>query len=415
MDSRGTLSTRQVIEKEVSAKGIEPMVFLQNWMQSILASMGIHTWEQGADLLTSNEHSLPMRQHRAETVLNRTFFFASAFAVLTPAWIIIDWLFLPWPVWGELALLRFASGFGFFLIAWRCRKNPNLWRARLFLALMLFMPTLFFLISQPMLSGYELTGAQSAAAAVYGLLPFVMAAGLSLFPLTLREFVLYAVPMISVTLYTTISSEVVDIYGAVSTIWLFLLILGVALFSALNQLRYMISQSSRASYDELTGVLTRRAGIEAMELQFRLSNLRDDNITVAFLDLDNFKSLNDTFGHKAGDDALKGASAQLAETVRKGDSVIRWGGEEFIIILPGAGCQEGRIVIKRLMDAGLGGRPDGSPLTASIGVSELFTDDIKDWKALVELADQRMYQAKQSGRARSVDCKGEPLLWDTKE
>jgi diguanylate cyclase (GGDEF)-like protein len=176
-------------------------------------------------------------------------------------------------------------------------------------------------------------------------------------------------------------------------------------------LRYMLSQASRASYDVLTGMLTRRAGIEMLDLQFRLASMNENSLSVLYLDLDHFKAVNDTFGHDAGDVVLKNAAQQMCSTVRKGDSVIRWGGEEFIIILPTADSNEANDVVKRIMQAGLGKRPDDEPVTASIGVTEVQEDMLKDWKAQVELADKRMYEAKSTGRARSVGVNGQVILW----
>jgi diguanylate cyclase (GGDEF)-like protein len=285
-------------------------------------------------------------------------------------------------------------------------------RARLLLIALLFLPYLFYFVADSMLAGFELTGIQGATAEIYRLLPFVIIAGLSLFPLTLVEFGLYALPLLGLTLYSVLAATGVEFNAAISTVWLFLLILGVSLISSLNQLRYMISLTSQATYDVLTGALTRRAGIEAMELQFRLAKIRGENISLAFLDLDRFKSLNDAYGHPAGDMALRETGNRIRETLRKVDTVIRWGGEEFILIFPGADSAESRVVLGRLMSVGLGDRPDGSPLTASIGVAEMRKDKIRHWKELLALADSRMYRAKDAGRARCLDSHEDELLWD---
>lgn len=105
------------------------------------------------------------------------------------------------------------------------------------------------------------------------------------------------------------------------------------------------------------------------------------------------------------------AAKQIRNMVRKGDSVIRWGGEEFIVVLPTACAKEANDVIERIMQAGVGLRPDGNPVTASIGVAEVQQDKLSDWKTQVELADHRMYTAKTSGRARSIGVDGETLMW----
>lgn len=387
------------------------MKYLTAMYISLSESLGIYTLDQLYELFSNKQHSLPISRHRATIMQSRVFFFCAIFAVLVPTWSLIDLLFLPGQLWSELLLIRILSGTAFVLLAWQARKEASLLRARLLLAGMLSVTPLFYLVSDQWLQSYELSGTEQVVAELYALLPFVMIAGLTLFPLTLRELLAYAAPMLAVVVLAVIPQAKSDIPQAVSTVWLFTLILGVAMFSSLNQLRYMLSQVNRASYDVLTGLLTRRAGIEMLDLQFRLTTMSESNLSILYLDLDHFKTVNDVYGHEAGDVVLKAAAQQLCATVRKGDSVIRWGGEEFIVILPTATPTEANDVITRLMNAGLGARPDGTPVTASIGVAEVQADTVKDWKAMIELADHRMYTAKTGGRARSMGINESQLMW----
>ncbi len=391
------------------------MKYLINMYITLSESLGIYTADQLYELLDNRTHGLPISRHRATIMQSRVYFFCVLFAILVPTWSLVDLLFLPNGLWAELVSIRVISALAFALLAWQARKEPDLKRARLLLAGMLAITPLFYIASDHWLSAYELNGAEQVIAELYALLPFVMVAGLTLFPLTLVEFLTFAIPMLTVTIYTSYPESRAEIPQAVSTIWLFVLILGVALFSSLTQLRYMLSQASRASYDVLTGMLTRRAGIEMLDLQFRLASMSESSLSILYLDLDHFKSVNDTFGHEAGDVVLKNAAKQMVTTVRKGDSVIRWGGEEFIIILPTADFNEANDVVKRLMQAGLGVRPDDEGVTASIGVAEVQEDMLKDWKAQVELADQRMYEAKSTGRARSIGVHGQVIHWGNSE
>ena len=374
-------------------------------------SLGIHTSDQLYELFTDRHHGLPISRHRAAIMQSRIYFFCVVFAILVPTWSVIDLLFLPNDLWSELFSIRLLSGLAFALLAWQTRKDPELKRARLLLAGMLVITPLFYLISDHWIGDYELDGAALVVEELYALLPFVMIAGLTLFPLTLAELLVYAVPMLVVVVFTAFPETGAEIPHAVSTIWLFLLILGVAMFSSLSQLRYMLSQVSRASYDVLTGLLTRRAGIEMLDLQFRLAAMSEASLSLLYFDLDHFKAVNDTFGHEVGDEVLKNTGQLLNKAVRKGDSVIRWGGEEFLVILPTADPQEANEVINRIMTIGLGQTPDQKPVTASIGLAEVQEDKIKDWKTQVELADHRMYMAKSNGRARSMGANGDELIW----
>lgn len=116
------------------------------------------------------------------------------------------------------------------------------------------------------------------------------------------------------------------------------------------------------------------------------------------IDLDNFKEVNDTLGHDAGDIVLKAAAARLSEVLRKGDTVARFGGDEFVLILPDLAIQVGQKIVDRFRDPFL---VDAHQLvvTASIGIV-VYPDDGLDEGILIKNADIAMYQAKQAGRAR---------------
>ena len=104
----------------------------------------------------------------------------------------------------------------------------------------------------------------------------------------------------------------------------------------------------------------------------------------------------------------------MRKILRRGDILIRWGGEEFLTVMPNTDPSGAMIAVGRMRSAGLGMRPDGKPLTASIGVAERVIDGIESWTALVEKADQRMYSAKQNGKDRAIGC-GDIVIAKTAE
>ncbi|HEX8102920.1 MAG TPA: GGDEF domain-containing protein, partial [Solirubrobacteraceae bacterium] len=130
-------------------------------------------------------------------------------------------------------------------------------------------------------------------------------------------------------------------------------------------------------------------------------------LAAVLLDLDHFKSINDTYGHGAGDLALKFVGACLKDSVRAGDFVARLGGEEFALLLPATG-REGALVlaetvrrsIERLEVPGV-----DRGLTASLGVA-VIPDDAGDAETVVDRADQALYAAKRAGRNRVVAASG---------
>jgi diguanylate cyclase (GGDEF)-like protein len=162
----------------------------------------------------------------------------------------------------------------------------------------------------------------------------------------------------------------------------------------------MIALVRQAVRDPLTGVFSRSSGEEVVELQFSIASRSGAPLSVAFIDLDHFKSVNDRFGHDAGDRVLINMTEIVNRNLRRGDVLARWGGEEFLLIMPNTDVEKAEAAIARLRSIGFGSRPDNAPVTASIGIAERSAMQAADWKALVDMADQRMYRAKQSGRDR---------------
>ncbi|MEW5728548.1 MAG: GGDEF domain-containing protein, partial [Pseudomonadota bacterium] len=240
-------------------------------------------------------------------------------------------------------------------------------------------------------------------AKLYALMPNIVLAGLAVFPLTAFEVLLFSAPAFAFAILGIhLGGEELSLAVHGPQLWLMVLVMGVAMFSGMSQLHYMAALVNRAMVDPLTGAYTRRSGGETLDLAFRLAALQNAPLSLAFFDLDKFKSINDTYGHDEGDKALRTLSEKLRDGLRKGDVLVRWGGEEFVAILNNTNAEGARIVVERLREAGFGTRPDGTPLTASIGVAERGVDNAKDWPDLVELADQRMYHAKKTGRDRAV-------------
>jgi diguanylate cyclase len=148
-----------------------------------------------------------------------------------------------------------------------------------------------------------------------------------------------------------------------------------------------------ARVDELTGLPNRRAW--AAELPRAMERSRRDGsaLSVALLDLDHFKRFNDEFGHPAGDRLLKGASAAWRAALRATDELGRYGGEEFIVLLPGADSREAATIIERLRPR----TPAGQTFSAGIATWDMLeTSD-----ELVARADSSLYDAKKQGRDRT--------------
>jgi diguanylate cyclase (GGDEF)-like protein/PAS domain S-box-containing protein len=160
-----------------------------------------------------------------------------------------------------------------------------------------------------------------------------------------------------------------------------------------------------ARTDPLTGLANRRTLSEAVEIEFQRCKRFGSSAGVLMIDIDNFKKINDTYGHESGDRALISVGAILKSMARIIDISSRFGGEEFVSLLVStdlSGAVDAAERIREKVSQIMVASPTGAfGLTVSIGVSILTEDDI-DWSAAISRADQAMYRAKEAGRNRVV-------------
>lgn len=354
-------------------------------------------------LFSPKKHMALLVNRRAAMMISRVRLVAALFAVLTPLWIVIDMIVFAWPLSSMLAVGRIVVSVAFAALALLTRRSNRMRDAYFALAAMFAIPALFFIYSQQLISMYRLVDLAVAVSAGYAFLPFVMVAGLSVFPLTLMEGVVFASPVLLADLYSEVEGlNAISTSVFLGTFWLLLLIATVAILAGMSQLGFMIAMVRQSMRDPLTGCFSRLSGEELLDIQFILSTRSQSPLSLAFIDIDNFKSVNDTYGHESGDRVLASVADSMRSTLRTGDMLVRWGGEEFIIIFPNAFSKNALEALERLRKNGLGIRPDGLPVTASIGLAERSLDITADWSQLVEIADHRMYLAKQGGKDRVV-------------
>lgn len=161
-----------------------------------------------------------------------------------------------------------------------------------------------------------------------------------------------------------------------------------------------------ARTDALTGLDNRRSMQERGRVELKRAKRSGLPVSVILCDLDHFKSINDKYGHEAGDTALTNAAAVLRRALRESDALGRWGGEEFMAILPGTDARGAVEVAERMRAAIAATRLAGlsEAMTISLGVasSEQFDDPGFEYDLLIKEADQRLYRAKHEGRNRVI-------------
>ncbi len=173
----------------------------------------------------------------------------------------------------------------------------------------------------------------------------------------------------------------------------------------LNDISERKEQESRLAYqathDALTGLGNRSLFSDRLEHDFSLARRRGNLLAVLFIDLDEFKPINDTLGHKVGDQLLVSVTARLSATLRPSDTLARLGGDEFVLLLPDltTGMEAQDVAGRLLSELARPHRVAEQELhiSASIGIA-VITADMQDPEKLVQQADIAMYQAKQAGR-----------------
>lgn len=153
--------------------------------------------------------------------------------------------------------------------------------------------------------------------------------------------------------------------------------------------------------DELTGLRNRRAFEERLVMEFSMARRRKRDLAVLLIDVDDFKNINDRFGHAAGDEVLRRLGMILRTTVRLPDLPARYGGEEFAILLPECGEEGAMGLSRRIMQRVATEDWENDPLTISIGMAAL-NESLENGFQLVDMADDALYAAKRAGKNRAM-------------
>jgi diguanylate cyclase (GGDEF)-like protein len=176
----------------------------------------------------------------------------------------------------------------------------------------------------------------------------------------------------------------------------------IELLAAINKALELEARdlANQAYTDPLTGALNRQGLREVLMKRLHVAGRVDEEMAVVFMDLDHFKRINDEYGHDAGDEVLKGFARVIHGEVRSSDKLVRWGGEEFLLLCPETDVPHAVAMIEKLRTA-LTAQPwpHGLRVTSSFGVTSLTPDE--DFGAAIKRADGALYRAKANGRDRA--------------
>jgi diguanylate cyclase len=171
-----------------------------------------------------------------------------------------------------------------------------------------------------------------------------------------------------------------------------------------------------AHTDQLTGVANRRELYSELQKETHKSERYKRPLSIIFFDLDNFKSVNDTYGHDCGDGVLREVVGATERVLRTTDRLGRWGGEEFVVLAPETDLQKASRLAERLRVEIANHRSGSAPtVTASLGFAQYEAGDTPE--TLIKRADQALYKAKILGRNRAVPAdwgRGGPIFAPTR-
>ena len=175
----------------------------------------------------------------------------------------------------------------------------------------------------------------------------------------------------------------------------------------------------QARTDGLTGLVNHRTFYEVLEQELWRSKRYGEQISLIMVDIDNLKTINDTFGHKAGDKVIMEIGRRIRESIRQIDTAARYGGDEFAIILPNTSLTDATVVAERMVavvsSSAIMNRKDEIPVSISVGLGQYGPNDSPD--EITSKSDKALYAAKQSGKNtfKIFAAKGEPPIGQLKK
>ena len=161
-----------------------------------------------------------------------------------------------------------------------------------------------------------------------------------------------------------------------------------------------------AANDPLTGIYNRRFGLSRLKEEFSRALRTDQPVGIVMFDIDHFKNINDTYGHLFGDKVLIKLTQSVKPVLREGDVFLRYGGEEFLVLLPGAALEDVQQIAERLRhivaDTEISKDAQKIRITISLGCASYPEKNVDDYMQLVHIADSNLYTAKEQGRNRVI-------------
>ncbi|MCH7880083.1 MAG: GGDEF domain-containing protein [Proteobacteria bacterium] len=371
--------------------GEEPEKLLLNRTSNYLGGFEL------SDILGTSHHTEDFKATRSEYVVIRLRVMLIIFTLAVPAWIVIDLNSLERGHLIPMIVARMIMTGTLLMILMQSMKKLTHLRVSVLLVLTMLASTIFYSAAMIILH----SGIPEKPLAGYEAMPFMAIAFMGLFPATL----IYSLSVMGMIILSYVGLEFwlgsLFTIETINTLWILFMIAGVALIIETGQLLMLLKLYRESTRDPLTGLINRRVLMKQFSAEIDLQEESGRGFSIFMFDLDRFKRVNDAHGHLMGDIVLKKAAELMQEGLRSTDVLARFGGEEFIAILPGQSGTESIPVADRIREEFQNTvvvTDDGAEirLSTSIGVTEYEPGEkIED---ALNRVDDSLYRAKEMGR-----------------
>ncbi|MDD5176534.1 MAG: GGDEF domain-containing protein [Sterolibacterium sp.] len=364
------------------------------------------------DICSTRRHSDDFKETRAEYLALRLRFMAFFYAVAIPLWAPVDYLLVRPEHFTALLIPKFLLSAFLLPLGFLTLRRLSSKQVDILLALAFLAPSLFYMASMWIFN----QGVPEATLAGYALMPFLMVSMLGVFPLTMTYGAAMIALITSAYLCLEFSLGKLLTIETANMLWVFVMLGGVSLWIQSGQLLMLLKLYRESTQDPLTGMINRRVLMKRLVAEIERIGEGKTTFCILMFDLDRFKRVNDNYGHLMGDKVLKTAATLLREGLRQCDIVARFGGEEFVAVLPDCGSEEATAVAERIRESCYAARvtaPNGDlvQLSTCVGVTEYEPGEAIE--VTLNRVDELLYTAKEGGRNRVVHGQSEGFIGTT--
>lgn len=349
------------------------------------------------DVLSTRFHSQDFTQIRIEFIVVRLRLMCLFFAVTVPLFAFFDFMILPSQQAQFLLGARIALSISLLFLAYITSQHVSEMVIRITLTAAFFLPTIFYISSMLSFTIIPATGVPL----FFSMMPYLIMAMAGLFPLTIVGGVLLIATIFVPFAWFEIDQFNGNYLQLFDKVWLLFLFSGISLWLQSGQLSMLMKLYRESTIDPLTGLINRRVLLRQAHLEQQNSEQDLIPFSVMMFDLDRFKRVNDTYGHLIGDRVLVMIARVMRREFRSKDIIARFGGEEFVAILPGLSLEHALVVAQRIAnairdEAVAVNDSEYIHVSSSIGVTEYQPQE--SIEKTLKRVDDLLYYAKTNGR-----------------